>query len=101
MKRNNERQTNNMENIQQFLSDNPVIYGIFLFLLGLFLLLGAIFDWNWIYGNVSPVNYDWGKIDGIVNCFGRKTARIILGTFSVLVMLGGVLVILLSLTKHI
>jgi hypothetical protein len=90
-----------MENIQQFLSDNPVIYGIFLLLLGLFLLLGAIFGWNWIFGNVSPVNYDFGKIDGLVNFFGQKTARIIFGTFSVLVMLGGVLVIWLSLTKRI
>jgi predicted transporter len=61
-----------MENIQQFLSDNPVIYGFFLFLLGLLFLLGAIFDWNWIYGNVSPVNYNLEKIDGIVNFFGRK-----------------------------
>ena len=90
-----------MENIQQFLSDNPVVYGIFLFLLGLFFLLGAIFGWNWIFGNVSPVNYDFRKIDGLVNFFGRKTARIIFGTFSVLMMLGGVFVIWLSLTKRI
>ena len=88
-----------MENIQQFLSDNPVIYGIFLLLLGLFLLLGAIFDWNWIFGNVSPVNYNFGKIDGLVNFFGQKTARIIFGTFSVLMMLGGVLVTWLSLKQ--
>ena len=88
-----------MENIQQFLSDNPVIYGFFLFLLGLLFLLGAIFDWNWIYGNVSPVNYNLEKIDGIVNFFGRKTARVVSGVFFVLMMLGGVLVIWLNLKQ--
>ena len=90
-----------MENIQQFLSDNPVVYGVFLFLLGLFLLLGAISDWNWIYGNISQVNYDLGKIDGMVNIFGRKTARVVCGVFSVLMMFGGVLLIWLSITKSI
>jgi len=85
-----------METVQQFLSDNPAVYGIFLFLLGLFLLLGAIFDWNWIFGNISRTNYDFGKIDGMVNFFGRKTARVISGVFFALMMLGGVLVIWLS-----
>ena len=89
----------NMESVQQFLSDNPVIYGIFLFLLGLFLLLGAVFDWNWIFGNVSRINYDFGKIDGLVNFFGRKTARFIFGAVCVFIMLSGVLVIWLSLKK--
>ena len=88
-----------MENVQQYLSDNPVIYGIFLFLLGLFLLLGAVFDWNWIFGNVSRINYDFGKIDGLVNFFGRKAARFIFGAVCVFIMLSGVLVIWLSLKK--
>ena len=84
-----------MEIIQQYLSDNPVIYGFFLFLLGLFLFLGSLFNRNWIFGNTSPVNFDLCKIDGLVNIFGRKTARIIFGIFCVLMMLGGVLVIVL------
>ena len=88
-----------MDKVQQFLKDNPVVYGIFLILLGLFFLIGTIFDWGWIFGNISPVSYNLGKIDGMVNIFGRKTARIVFGVFSVLVILGGVLVIWLNLKK--
>ena len=78
-----------MEKIQQYLGDNPLIYGIFLFLLGGFFLFGAIFDWHWIFGNVSPVNYDLGKVDGLVNFFGRKTSRVLFAILSILVMAGG------------
>jgi len=88
-----------MDNIQQFLKDNPVIYGIFLILLGLFLLLGAVFDWNWLFGNVSRTNYNARKIDGLVNLFGRKTARVVFGALCFLMILGGVLIIWLSLKK--
>ena len=86
-----------MEKIQQYLSDNPAAYGTFLILLGLFLLLGAVFDWNWIFGDVSPVNYSFRKIDGIINFFGRKTARVLFGIVSVAIMLGGILWIYASL----
>ena len=85
-----------METIQQFLKDNPVVYGIFLILLGLFLLSGAIFDWNWLFGNVSPTNYNANKIDGLVNLFGRKTARVVFGALCLFVILGGILMVWLN-----
>ena len=76
-----------------------MVYGIFLIMLGVFLLLGAIFDWHWIFGNISPVNYDLGKVDGLVNFFGRKTARVVLAILSISVMAGGVVWIYIHLKK--
>jgi len=86
-----------MNDLQKFFSDHPVAIGIVVALLGLFLFLGSVFDWNWIFGDVNKWNYDPGKIDGLVNLFGRKTARIIFGAFSVFIFLAGIFVIGLSL----
>jgi hypothetical protein len=88
-----------METVQQFLSDNPIVFGIFLFLLGLLLFFGAVFDWQWLFGNPVRTNYDFRKIDGLVNFFGRKTVRFIFGTVCLFMMLGGVLVIWMSLKQ--
>ena len=90
-----------IEKIQQFFTNNPIAIGVLIVLTGLFLFLGAVFDWNWMFGNVSKVNYDEGKIDGLVNLFGRKAARVIFGAFSFFVFLLGIFVIWLSLKKGI
>ena len=89
----------NFDNIQPFLRDNPVIYGIVFFLLGLFLFLGAVFDWNWIFGNISKTNYDSRKIDGLTNLFGRKTARFLFGALCLLIMLSGLIAVWLNLKQ--
>ncbi|MDR2204810.1 MAG: immunity 17 family protein [Flavobacteriaceae bacterium] len=84
------------DKIQQFLSNNPTAFGALIALMGLLLFLGSVFDWNWIFGDVSRTTYSLTKLDGWVNLFGRKTARIIFGTVSFFVFLVGVLVIWLS-----
>ena len=87
-----------MDNIQQFFKDNPAAYGIFFILLGVFLLLGAIFDWNWLFGNVSQT-FNTRKIDGLVNLFGRKTARVVFGALCFLIIFCGVLTVWFNLKK--
>jgi hypothetical protein len=63
---------------------------------GVVLLIAAIKDANWLFGDVSGVTYSLKKIDGWVNLFGRKTARIIAGVFDVIMILAGLLVFLLG-----
>jgi hypothetical protein len=45
------------------------------------------------------MTYNAKKIDGLVNLFGRKTARIVCGILSVLTIAGGLVWIWLALRK--
>ena len=81
-----------METIKQYVADNPYVWGVFTILFGLFFLLAAIYDWKIIYGDVSTVTYNLNKIDGWINMFGKKTARVIGGAFSVLLILLGIVI---------
>jgi hypothetical protein len=78
------------EKIKSFLTENPQSFGIFFVLVGIIILLAAITDANWLFGDVNTTTYNMGKIDGWVNFFGRKTARIIAGVSSIAVILGGI-----------
>jgi hypothetical protein len=88
-----------MEKIQQFLSENPLRSGVLIVAAGILLLLAAVCNWNWLFGDVTPMTYNTGKIDGMVNLFGRKTARIVCGILSVLTIAGGLVWIWLALRK--
>ena len=79
-----------MEKIQQFLALHPEWAGVLMISIGVLLLCASIFDWNWIFGNVSATNYNLWKVDGIVNVFGRKTARFVLAILSLAVIAGGI-----------
>ena len=79
-----------METIQTYFQDNQILGGVLLLFIGIMLLLGSIYDWNWIFGNINPNNYNTQKTDGLLNMFGRKTARVIFGIISVVVMIGGI-----------
>jgi hypothetical protein len=80
-----------MEKIQQFLSDNPLYCGVLIFVIGTVLFAACICDWEWLFGNVNPRTCDTRKIDGLVNVFGRKTARIVCGILSFMMIIGGVI----------
>lgn len=80
-----------MEKAQRFLSDNPIAGGVFIMVVGIFLLFASIFNWQIIYGDISHSNYDLNKIDGWTNIFGRKTARIVGGVIGVVIIAAGVL----------
>ncbi|MDR2905120.1 MAG: immunity 17 family protein [Helicobacteraceae bacterium] len=79
-----------MEQIKEFLAANPHYFGLLFVIIGVGGLLASIFDWSWIFGDVSGIAYNLKKIDGWVNMFGRKTARILFGILSSFVILGGI-----------
>lgn len=80
-----------MEKIQEYIASNPVWGGVLIIAIGLFLLLAAIFDWSFIFGDVNRSNYNPEKLDGIINLFGRKTARVVCGILSIVVIGAGIL----------
>jgi hypothetical protein len=53
-------------------------------------LISSIFNWNFVFGDVSGVTYNLKKIDGWVNMFGRKPARVVFGIVSSLVIIAGI-----------
>jgi hypothetical protein len=61
-----------MEKIKEFFAANPHYFGIVIVFIGVMGLLAAIFDWNWVFGNVSGVTYNMKKIDGWVIFFFLK-----------------------------
>ena len=79
------------ERIKQFFTDNPRFFGLFIVFVGVGGLVCAIIDVDWLYGDVNRTTYNLTKIDGWVNFFGRKTARILSGILSVVVILSGLL----------
>jgi len=79
-----------MEKLKEFITKNPQYFGIFISLVGVVILIAAIKDAHWLFGDVNRVSYNLKTIDGWVNFFGRKTARIIAGVFSVGTIIAGV-----------
>lgn len=74
-----------------FIVNNPVCYGILIIVLGILLLLSAIYDVNFIFR--ENASYNMQKIEGWVNIFGRKTARFMVGSMSIVLMIIGMLTI--------
>lgn len=79
-----------MEKVQQFFASHPEWAGVLIVAIGVFFLLACIFDWQCVFGNVSPVNYSVSKVDGLVNFFGRKTARVICAIVASGAIIGGI-----------
>ncbi|MDR2953626.1 MAG: immunity 17 family protein [Prevotella sp.] len=79
------------ETLEEWVKEYPVILPLFCIVLGILLLLACILDWNWIFGDISGSNYDPRKIDGLVNMFGRKTARFLVSILSIFLIVIGVL----------
>jgi hypothetical protein len=86
--------------LKPFLTDNPHYLGLFFALIGAIGLIAAIVDANWLFGDVNRTTYNLQKIDGWVNFFGRKAARIISGVFSTLVILSSLCWFFISMTKN-
>lgn len=79
-----------IDKVKIFLTENPHYLGIFFALIGVVGLISAITDANWLFGDVNTTTYNLKKIDGWVNFFGRNTARVISGVFSVIVIVAGI-----------
>ena len=68
--------------IPNYFKEHPSYSGLSLAVVGLFIIIGCIRDWNWLMASDGSVfNMSW-----IINTFGRKAARIYIG------LLGAVLV---------
>ncbi len=79
-----------MEKIKEFVSANPQVFGLLFALAGVVGLLAAIFDAEWLFKkDVSGVTYSLKKIDGWINVFGRRTARVAVGVGSVALIAAG------------
>lgn len=87
------------DKLKPFLTENPHYLGLFFALIGVVCLIAAIVDANWLFGDVNTTTYNLRKIDGWVNFFGRKPARIISGVFSVVVILSGLFWFWMSFSK--
>jgi flagellar biosynthesis protein FlhB len=83
----NEKKADILETVTQFLKENPAALCAFFAVMFLVLFLGAVFDWNWLFGDVSRATYSLSKIDGWVNIFGRKTARIVFGALCLFIVI--------------
>ena len=79
-----------MDRIKNYISDHPEVFGIFFILVGVGLLIAAWMDANWLFGDVNSNTYSLKKLDGWVNMFGRKTARVVAGIMSIIIVLAGV-----------
>ncbi len=79
-----------MEKVQQFFASHPEWAGVLIVVIGVVLLLACIFDWHWIFGDINPNNYSLSKVDGLVNFFGRKTARVLCAGVALMMITGGI-----------
>lgn len=79
-----------MDEIRSYLSENPKVFGLLLTLFGVVMLVSAIRGSNWLFKNdVIGSTDSLDKIDGWINIFGVKAARVVAGVAGVLVILSG------------
>lgn len=79
-----------LEKAKSFIMENPHYFGIFMSLFGIVLLISAIMDAHWLFGDINTLSYNFKTIDGLVNFFGRKPTRIFVGISSTLLIAGGI-----------
>jgi small neutral amino acid transporter SnatA (MarC family) len=76
-----------LEKITAFIEVNPQYMGIFYVAVGVFMLLAAIKNWEWVFGGHS---FNLKKIQGISKMFGRSVARIVAGIFGLFCIFFGI-----------
>jgi hypothetical protein len=80
-----------IENIKAYFEENPAYFGIIIIVFGIVLLISAIKGSKWLFEkDVSGSTYSLDKIDGWINIFGKKTARIMVAISSVILILSGI-----------
>jgi len=69
-----------IEKIKNLISDNPgltsKIFALVVFAAGLFLIIGAIKDWDWIY-KPDESYHNWYSTGQVSRYLGRGTARVL------------------------
>lgn len=80
-----------LEQIKTYFKEHPAYFGLVIIALGIVLLISAIKGSKWLFEkDVSGSTYSLDKIDGWINMFGKKTARVVTGITSVILILAGV-----------
>lgn len=77
-----------MKTLNSFLNINSQYGGIFLIIFGVLILLLAISNAEWFFGENKTFNIE--KIQGWVNLFGRNTTRFIMGLMAVFLIAFGI-----------
>ncbi|MCD7937726.1 MAG: hypothetical protein LUG98_12770 [Tannerellaceae bacterium] len=83
-----------MKKLRDWIAEHPEYLGYVFLVAGAIALYAAIVDAEWLFGSTDEsITYSGSRqfmsIDGLVDFFGRKPARYIVGFCSVLFMLGG------------
>lgn len=80
-----------MEKVKAYFEENPAYFGFVMIVLGIVMLISAIKGAKWLFEkDVSGSTYSLDKIDGWINMFGKKTARVIVGISSVVLIISGI-----------
>lgn len=80
-----------IESIKAYFEEHPAYFGLVIIALGIILLISAIRGSKWLFEkDVSGATYSLDKIDGWINMFGKKTARVVTGITSVILILAGI-----------
>jgi hypothetical protein len=74
------------EQIGKFMAKNPKCFGLFVLLVGVFFLLAAVFNWDWIFKGHS---YNTSKLEGVANMWGRGFARLKCGISGIVCIISG------------
>lgn len=81
-----------LDNLKTFFKENPQYFGLLFIAFGIIMLISSIKGSKWLFEkDVSTLTYNVNKIDGLINLFGKKTARIIVAVSSIVVILSGIL----------
>ena len=80
-----------IDKLQAYLTEHPEYFGVLFVVFGVVLLVAAIRGSKWLFEkDVSGVTYSLKKIDGWINMFGKKAARVYVGISGVVVIIAGV-----------
>jgi hypothetical protein len=81
------KETDVFERLRQFFTNNPQYFGIVLVIFGVFMLLAAIKNWEWVFKGHS---FNTKKLEGISNMWGRGVARIVAGVGGISCIIFGI-----------
>jgi hypothetical protein len=80
-----------LEKVRVYFEENPAYFGFVLIGLGIIGLIASIKGSKWLFEtDVSGSAYNLDKLDGWINVFGKKTAHVVAGIASVLLIICGI-----------
>jgi hypothetical protein len=68
--------------------NNPQLLGIFVIAFGIFVIVLALSNAEWFFGNSLTFNLE--KVQGWIRFFGRNITRVIIGIFGIFMIIFGI-----------